>query len=181
MAKISINLLPPEIIAKELKRANFYKIQFIGIVIILTMVFLASLTMALRILQSRNITDVQAKLTQTEQRVSDLKSTQASLFLLKNRLTVIDNYLGVSSKQSSMYNLIEKLIPPSVAINAITINKSDEAVLLALVPDASTLDNLMNSLTVKEENGGKIIRVSVESLNRGKDGLYRINFKIKPL
>ena len=179
MAKISINLLPPETIAKELKKASFYKIQFVGIAVILTMIFLASLTVALRILQSRSITEVQANLTQTEQRVSDLKSTQAALFLLKNRLTVIDKYLGVSSKQSLMYRLIEKLVPPSVAINAMTIDKAGDVILLALVPDPASLDNLINGLTAKENNEEKINQVGVESLNRGRDGYYRMSLKIK--
>lgn len=177
--KISINLLPPEIITKELKKANFYKIQFAGIVVILTMVFLASLTVALRILQSRNITVVQANLTQTQQRVSDLKDTQAALFLLKNRLTVIDQYLGVSSKQSSMYKLINKLVPSSVTINAMTIDKAGDVLLLALVPDPVSLDDLINELTAKENNEEKINQVGVESLNRGRDGYYRMSLKIK--
>ncbi len=180
MAKISINLLPSEIIVRELKKAKFYKIQLTGIVVILTMIFLASLTVALRILQSHNITEVQAQFNQTEQKVSDLKSTQASLFLLKDRLAVIDKYLGVSSKQSAVYKLLDKLIPSTVIINAITVNKSNEVVLLALAPDSVSLDNLMNNLTTKEKNEGNISQVSVESLNRGKDGFYRISFKIKP-
>ncbi|MCR4305958.1 MAG: hypothetical protein NUV73_02655 [Candidatus Daviesbacteria bacterium] len=180
MAKISINLLPPEIIAREIKKTKFYKIQAIGIAVILVMIFLASLTMALRILQSRNITEVQAKLGQTEQKVSNLKSTQASLFLLKNRLVVIDKYLGVPSKQAAIYKLIDSLIPPTVVINAININKTDEVVLLALVPDAVSLDTFVNNLTGTEENEGTISKVSVESLNRGKDGFYRVSFKIKP-
>ncbi|MBI2196745.1 hypothetical protein HYU45_04025 [Candidatus Daviesbacteria bacterium] len=179
MAKISINLLPPEIIALEIKKTKFYKIQFAGVAVILVLVFLASLTVALRILQSRNISEVQAKLSQTEQKVSDLKSTQASLLLLKNRLAVIDKYLGVPSKQSAVYELIDKLIPSTVAINAITIDKADEVVLLALVPDAGSLDRLVSNLTDKESNDGRIAQVSVESLNRGKDGFYRISFKIK--
>ncbi|MDO8576940.1 MAG: hypothetical protein Q7R82_01215 [Candidatus Daviesbacteria bacterium] len=180
MAKILINLLPSEIIVRELKKAKFYKIQLTGIVVILTMIFLASLTVALRILQSHNITEVQAQLTQTEQKVSDLKSTQASLFLLKDRLAVIDEYLGVSSKQSAVYKLLDKLIPSTIVINAITVNKADGVVLLALAPDSVSLDNLMNNLTTKEKNEGNISQVSVESLNRGKDGFYRISFKIKP-
>lgn len=180
MAKISINLLPPEIIAREIKKTKFYKIQAIGVAVILVMIFLASLTMALRILQSRNITDVQAKVGQTEQKVSDLKNTQASLFLLKNRLTVIDKYLGIPSKQASLYKLIDKLIPPTVVINAININKTDEVTLMALVPDPASLDIFVNNLTEREENEGSISNVSVESLNRGKDGFYRVSFKIKP-
>ena len=181
MAKISINLLPPEIIARELKEANFYKIQFVGVAVVLMMVFLASLTVALRILQSRNITEAEAKLTQTEQRVTDLKNTQASLFLLKNRLTVIDKYFGVPSKQSSLYQLINKLMPPSVVVNTIDVGKSGEVVLQAVVPDSASLDDLMNNLTVKDYNEGKISQVSVDSLNRGRDGYYRISFKIKPV
>lgn len=178
--KISINLLPPEIIELEIKKTKFYKIQFLGVAVILSLVFLASLTVALRILQSRNITEVKAKISQTEQKVSDLKSTQASLLLLKNRLTVIDKYLGIPSKQSEIFKLIDKLIPPAVAINAITVDKADEVVLLALAPDAGSLDRLVSNLTDKESNEGRIAQVSVESLNRGKDGFYRISFKVKP-
>lgn len=180
MAKISINLLPPEITTQELKKANFYKIQFAGIVVILVMVFLASLTAALRILQSRNITEVQAKLDQTKQRIVDLKGTQASLTVLKSRLTVINQYLGISSKQTSLYRLVDRLIPSSVAVNVVTIDKSGEAVLVAVVPDSLSMDNLIHNLTTKEKNDGKISQVSIESLNRGRDGLYRISFKIRP-
>lgn len=178
--KISINLLPTEIIAQELKRAKFYKIQFIGVAIILVMIFLASLTVALRILQSHNITVVQAQLNQTEQKAVDLKDTQASLILLKNRLSIIDQYAGVSSKQAAMYSLLDKLIPQTVSINAITINKANETVLIALAPDATTLDILINNLTLKETNENLISKVSIESLNRGKDGNYRISLKISP-
>lgn len=178
--RISINLLPPEITKRELKQANFYKIQFAGIAVILTMIFLASLTVALRILQSRNIDVVQKNLDQAQQRVTDLKSTQVSLFLLKNRLSIIDKYWGISSAQSSTYQLIDKLIPSSIAINAITIDKAGEAILTALVPDAVGLDNLVDSLTVNENNEGKISQVSIESLSRDKDSFYRISFKIKP-
>lgn len=170
--KISINLLPPEITAVQLKKAKFYKVQAIGVAIILTTVFLTSLTLALRIFQSRNIVLYQTKLARAQQKILDLKDTQASLFLLKNRLATINQYLGVSSEQSSMYQLLDKLIPTSIVINAVTVNKSGEAVLLALAPDAVSLDVLMSNLTFSQ--------VSVESLNRGRDGIYRVSLKIKP-
>lgn len=180
MAKISINLLPPEIITKELKKANFYKIQLAGVVVILTMVFLSSLIVALRILQSRNITEAQAKLNQTQQTISGLKDTQAALFLLKDRLAVIYKYLGVSSDQSTMYKLINELIPANIVINAITVDRRGEVVLQTVVPDSASLDNLMNQLTINENNTGKISQVGLESLSRGRDGFYRVSLKIKP-
>ncbi len=180
MAKILINLLPPEVMARELKNVKFVKIQLIGIAVILFMIFLAALTLALQILQNHNIAVYQAKLTQAEDKAADLKDTQASLFLLENRIKVINQYLGVPSRQSAMYLLIDRLIPASVVINSITIQKDGEAVFLALVPDSVSLDTLISNLTTKDNNEGKIKEVLIESLNRGRDGTYRISFKLKP-
>lgn len=178
MAKISINLLPPEIIQQELKRTRFYKIQFIGIGIILVMFFLTSLTFALQILQSRNISIAQAKVTEGEQRIASLGDTQTSLYILKDRLTAISKYLGVPSKQSSLYKLIEKLVPASVQISDISINKSGDITFSALVPDSISLDDLVNSLIDQEDNEGKLGQVSIESLSRGRDGAYRMSLQI---
>lgn len=177
--KIAINLLPPEIRAQELKRAKFYKIQFAGIVVILIMVFLSSLTVVLRILQSRNIIQAETKLAQAQQRVSDFKDTEASLFLLKNRLTVIDQFLGVSSEQSLMYKLMDKLIPPSVVVNGVGVDKAGDIVFLAMVPDSKGVDDLINNLISKENNEDKISDISIENLSRSREGFYRISLKIK--
>lgn len=179
MAKISINLLPPEILAEQIKGSKFYKIQLIGIAVILLLIFLSSLTVALRILQSHNISEVQAKVDAAQQQISGLRSTEASLLLLKNRLAIIDQYLGVPSKQSSIYTLLDKLISSSVAINSMTIDKTGDAVLLVSAPNSDNLESLVESLTIKESNEDKISQVSIDSLNRGRDGLYRVSLKIK--
>lgn len=180
MAKISINLLPSEIMARELKEAKFYKLQFAGIAIVLVMVFLASLTLALRILQNQSLAAIQATVAEEGQRVSDLKETQASLLLLKNRLNVINQYLGIPSAQSTMYELLEKLIPFSISVNALSIDKGKGVTILATAPDSFALDDLVNNLTNQETNEGKISQISVEALNRGRAGFYRVSFKFVP-
>lgn len=180
MTKISINLLPPEIITEQSKNTNFYKIQFFGVAIILILIFLTSLTLALQILQNRNLVTAQAKLLESEQKVAGLKKTQVSLFILKNRLAVISQYLGVASKQASVYKLINKLIPSSVVISSISVDRGGTIVLLALIPDRESLDQTLNNLTDKERNEDQFNQVAVEALNRSKDGVYRISMKIKP-
>lgn len=179
MAKISINLLPPEILAEQIKGSKFYKVQLIGITVILMMVFLSSLTVALRILQNKNVVMAQAEMDAVSQQVSKLKSTEASLYILKNRLAVISKYLGVSSKQSSMYTLIDKLIPSSTVLNAVNVDKDGGVVLLLSVPDSASLDTLVTNLSQKDSNEDKIDQVSIDSLSRGRDGIYRISLKIK--
>lgn len=175
--KISINLLPPEIIVQERSKQNFYRIQFIGVVVILILVFLTSLTFALQILQSRNIGSVSAMVSQSEQKVSNLKNTQASLILLKDRLSVINQYLGVPSKQSSLFNLVEKLAPPSFVINNVTVDKAGTVVLLVISPDSESLDNFIKNIS--EEGKDQISGVSIDALNRGRDGYYRLSLKMK--
>ncbi len=180
MTKIAINLLPIEFRTQALKNAKFYKIQTIGIVTILLMILLSSITVALRILQSQNISQIQDKLTQSEQKITKLKNIQASLFLLKNRLNTIDQFLGIPSKPSEIYELITKLTPATVSISSVSVSSTGEVLVLAAAPDGTALDSLITNLTSQENNEDKISQVSLESINRSKDGIYRISLKIKP-
>lgn len=175
--KIAINLLPSEFTQAEVKKAKFYKVQTVGVAVILLMVFLSSLSVALRILQNQNIKNVQTQVSAAQQKISELKDTQESILLLNNRLITISQYLGVLSKQTAMFALLDKLIPPQVFISSISVDKLGNVIILGLVPDSTTLDNLVNNLTV----GSSLIKqVSVDTISRGKDGIYRISLKIEP-
>lgn len=180
MAKIAIDLLPIEFRAQDLKRAKFYKIQTIGVGVILLMIFLSSLTIALRILQSQQDGQIQSQLNQSEGKISNLKKTQASLELLKNRLTTINQYLGNPPKQAEMYKFIDKQLPKSVSVSSIAIDKTGEVSVIAIASDGKSLDNLTTNLLSKETNEDKIKEVSFETINRGRDGIYRLTFKVKP-
>lgn len=177
--KIAINLLPAEFTQEEVKRAKFVKLQTIGVVIILLMIFLASLTIALRILQGQNLQQVQAKAAQAEEKVGALRETQGSILLLKNRLNAISEYLGQPSKQNEIYKFIDSIIPPSIGITSISIDKSGDVSLVALASDSTSLDNFLVGLTSEELNQGKIKQVSIETLTRGRDGVYRVNLQIQ--
>lgn len=178
--KIAIDLLPPEFRAEEYKRAKFYKIQTAGVAVILFTVFLSSLTVALRILQSQDLSKLQSRVTQAEEKITGQQNTQVSLLLLKNRLSAINQYLGAPSRQAEMYRLIDKLLPQSAFVSSISVDKTGGVLILATVPDEVALDDLTNSLISPETNQDKIGQVSLESINRGKDGTYRVSLKIKP-
>lgn len=180
MTDISINLLPIEFKQEEIKRTKFYKVQTVGVAIILLMTFLASLTVALRILQSQKIFQIKSRLAQAEEKISNLKTVQASLILLKNRLTAIDQYLGTPSKQSQIYQLVTELLPVNAAVSSISVDAAGEVIILVTIPDSSALDNLVNSLISRDKNQDKISQISLENINRGRDGIYRLNLKIKP-
>lgn len=180
MAKIAINLLPIEFRTQQITAARFYKIQAVGVAAVLVMFFLSALTIALRFLQSQNISQIQNKVIASEQKISDLKNTQGSMLLLKNRLTTINQYLGTASKQAQMYQLITTLLPASFSVSSISVDKDGEILISGVVPDSASLDNLINNLTSQSSNQDKISQVSLESINRGRDGVYRLSLKIKP-
>lgn len=179
MANIAINLLPVEFTESEIKRAKFYKVQAVGIAVILAMVFLSSLSVALRILQSQNMKGIQNQVSASEQKIQQLKSKQVSLLILKNRLTTIDKYLSFPSKQTENFKLLDRLIPASISISSVNVDKSGSITILGLVPDSTVLGNLIDNLTDKEKNGNLIKQVSIDTLSRGRDSLYRVSLTIK--
>lgn len=179
MAKIVIDLLPVEFKTQVIKTAKFYKIQAIGVAIILFMAFLASLTLALRVLQNQQILQTKTRLTQAEEKVSDLKSTQASVLLLKNRLTTLRVYLENPSKPTQMYQLITELVPASFSVNSISVGTDGELLISAVAPDSLSLDNFITDLLAADKTQGKISQVSLENINRGREGIFRVSLKIK--
>lgn len=179
MQKIAINLLPEEFISSRVKEMKFYKIQTFGVAVTLFFVFLSSLTVTFRILQNQRITKAQEQLDNTEQKVLSFKDRQVALLALKNRLTAINQYIGTSSPQAELFNLVSNIIPQSVSVSSLSIDRSGKIIISAVVPDSSSLDMVITDLLDKNKNKSKITQVSVESLSRGKDGAFRVNLNIK--
>lgn len=181
MARISINLLPEEFRAEEVRRTKFYKVQFISISIVLFMIFLSILTVSLRILQNGHLQTAQVKVTNAEAKISSesLLTKQEQLLILKNRLTAINQYLATPSQQTEMYSLVNSLLPPGIVINAASVGSGGTVSISALTSDENTLDSLFADLLDKQKNEGKISQVSIEALSRGRDGVIRLSFRVE--
>lgn len=176
---IAINLLPVEFATKQVRQKKFYKVQVVSIAALLIMAFMASITVALRVLQSQNLTSAQTRLAQAEDEVLNLKSKEAAVVVLKNRLDAINRVHGVSSKQLTAYSLIDGLLPQDIPINSLSIDVNGNILLSFTVSSPEVLDNLMTSLTSKDRNFNLVDQVEVESVARSRDGLLRVSLKIK--
>lgn len=176
MAKLSINLLPQEYLSIEAKKAKFYRVRLLSISAIMLVFFFSAVALSLGFLQSQNIKAVEAKIAEGEEKVTQLAERQTALLLIKNRLSTINQYLGVTSKQVATYNLLEQVLPERIALSSMSIDKAGDASLV-VVADVFTLDQLIADLTSRPD---KIASVSLESLNRGRDESFRVSLKIKP-
>src|SRR5690348_16787300 len=104
MDKININLLPTEFTKSLIDQSKFRSVQAICVVFILALVFLAISIVAVRFLQSKNISESQDQLKEVQGSIQSLKDKEVALTVLKTRITTIDKLTENPSKQKSIYN-----------------------------------------------------------------------------
>ncbi|MBI4038193.1 hypothetical protein HY387_00870 [Candidatus Daviesbacteria bacterium] len=177
MEKISINLLPREDAERQKQLAKFHLVQFLSTSALLVLVFLSSATAGLRIFQSQNITKANIQAQAAEEKIGQLKDKEVSLVYLKNRLISIAKVSSPPSKQASVYSLINKTIPPSIVVTALTVDKSANILISLIASNSASLSNLVTNLT-SDQVFEKVAKIDIESLSRGKDGIFRANLKM---
>jgi Tfp pilus assembly protein PilN len=177
--KLSINLLPSEyaVVAKEQRK--FSIVQWSSVGVILFLFFLASIAVALRFFQVKNIQNRESGIKTVETRILDLKEKEAALAVLKSRLTSAATLTKAPSKELTIFNFLTQVVPPTVTLSSVTIDKGGGLLFSALVPNTDTLGQLLNILT-DQAAFNTVKKVEMESLSRGKDGTFRINFNITP-
>lgn len=176
MKGISINLLPTETTVLQQKSLKARKIKLLSVVSLLVLFFLASLTVTLRILQTQTISRLQVSAKASEEEISSLRDKESTLVLLKDRLDQIEKIKALPSKQKDIYMLVVgKLF--SANVSSVSIDNLGNLTLSTVASDTTALTNLLTILS-NDENFEKIAEVSVDSLSRGRDSVYRMSLKI---
>lgn len=178
--KITINLIPQELRVAQKKEDGLKKLQLFGTMFILLLIFLSSLSYALRILQSQSIDKAQRSVEGVESQISKLQIREQSVLTLKDRVVNISRISALPSKQRIVYNLVKSLTPAGVTISTIAVERDGTAAISIAASDNGLIDNFTNSLLSPEKNGGKISRVEIDNLSRGSDKFYRASMKVIP-
>ena len=177
MTRISINLLPNETAIAEQKRQKVKFVQTISVVAFLIVVFLTSVTVALRILQNQNLAQVKDQTQQEEAKVASFKDKESDLVFLKDRLRLIQDLKALPSKARQSYRLIIEQIPVGVTVSGISVDASGNLVLTAVIPSKSAFSQLFANLTSQNVTSA-VTKINIDSLSRGRDGVYRMSIKI---
>lgn len=176
MSTISINLLPAQFKVAQNRPDKFKIIQTVGYLFLLVLIFFSSVTVALRIFQSQEISKLESEINLSETQVLQLKSKETALAILKNRTTIISEIIESHSDQSDLYKKVNSLIPAAVLVSAFSLDSEGNVSLSAAIPDRASLTLLLNNLTPSSQGFKK---VEIENLSRSKDGTYRANVVIK--
>lgn len=177
--RLSINLLPSESDEIKRRKRNLRAIQTISTFALLLVVFFASVIVALRILQLQSIKNAASLAKSAEERTLRVQEKETSLVKLKSRLDTISSLLEEQSKQSIYYSLAEKLLPPTVTVSSISVDRLGVVTTSVVIPDSTSLDALFLNLG-NEVVYDSLAKIELESLSRSRDGFFRANLKMVP-
>ncbi|OGE25627.1 hypothetical protein A3C32_02985 [Candidatus Daviesbacteria bacterium RIFCSPHIGHO2_02_FULL_41_14] len=175
---LSINLLPKELVEKGKKSVGLNLLNKISVLVLVTMVFFASITLSLRLMQRINLQTANDNLVLAESQNSSLAEREAQLSLLKEYLSTYKSLSSTDEKKKAVFSLVAFLAPAEVQFNDITISRDGNTMINASSRSLSSIDKLLNDLTDKEKNADLISKVDVDGLSLGKDFVYRFGLKI---
>lgn len=178
MDKISINLLPKEVLLQRKQSSKFATINTISVAILIILVFLSSATLAMRISQNFQLNEVKNNLTLAEQDVAVFQTKEAQLAFLKKRLEVINNLTNGDVKVKAIFNLILAIIPKDINVSEINVDKSGKMVIMISTTSLSSIETLISDLSSQEKNANLVKEINLDTLSKDKDGVYRLSLNI---
>lgn len=179
-SKLSVNLLPPEIL---LQRKQSFKLSLankLSIVLLVTLVFFSSVTLAFRLIQNAQKETAENNLVLAETRMSGLKPREEEAILLKGRLASIEKLLGGDVKRKAIFNLVVYLALPDMQISEAAVDSQGNMSISMVSQTIESFDNFLSNLSSQEKNFGMVQKVHLESLSMGRDAAYRFALKITP-
>lgn len=171
MQSISINLLPPELQTlkeQEIKRARFNKLS-LGILGV-TMLFVG-LSIFLKVTQVFDTTSLNSEVASLKSQLTQFKTQEGLAFLIKDRLTTIQQKKSEESVPVVSFNLTEKLIPSGVKISSFNVDDSQTISISGATTSLASLQQFFDNLVDQNLTEGRIKNVEVESLSQNTSGI----------
>lgn len=176
---ISINLLPKQEAEIVEKQRKFKKVQIVGTMIIGLLLVLVSTAFGLVIFQNSRLKQSENNLSQAKKAVEQSKTKEVSILVLKDRIKEIQRLKSEPAKPALVLEMVYKLVPQSVTLSIISIDKNSHANLVLTSSDTEAVDNLLSDLLDQQKNEDLVKSVTLDNFSRGKEGTYRVALKLK--
>ncbi len=177
--KISINLLPKEVLVLEKDKNRQKFLMRLAIGVLMVIIILTSFVFSIRIYQNQKSNQTISDLGTMQKDVETLKEEESLAVYLKQRLNSITSIVNSESPQAKGYNLITQLVPPSVVIVSLNFDNNGSIVLSAIAPSAQAAKDFFDKLVDPVANQGTVVGAHLDSLSEGADNTYRMDVTIK--
>lgn len=176
--KITINLLPHEVLLERVQGSKTKFINKISIVVLILFIAITGAVVMFRIAQNTEVAEVNKQVAEAEKNLTAEKSKEETVAALKNRLTSIQALLGSDEKIKSMFNLILFLTPPEVTMSDVAVDKNGVITASFSSQSLAAIENFFASLSNKEKNSNLVSKVDLDGISLGKELAYRFSLKI---
>lgn len=178
MNKLSINLIPKEVVEKE-KQSSSRSFKIKIFVSILSVFVLISLSLiGLRLWQSQESNRVQDDLNKSVAKVSSYKEKEGLAFFLNQRLTDIKKIKSIESQESAAYNLVASLATGEIQIISINSTQKGSVNLSAESLSTQSIQNFLDRLIDPTKNQGGISKVIISSLSKTASNTFRFDLAV---
>lgn len=177
MSKISINLLPPEILDEDKIKGKQPLFTKISISLLILIVALTVAVFMYGISQSLALKNLENQVDQASLKVTTLKEQEGLLTLLKARIDKIKSLAGQESPPAQAFNMISGVMPAEMKLLSFSMDKNSRIILSGETSTTVSIKSFFDSLMDTGKSGG-VSSVKVESLSRSMDGKIRFDLTI---
>lgn len=178
MDRISINLLPPELKLSKKKEKKKQLAVRISVSVLVLMIIITGSLIGMSVMQSSSLETESRRLESLQTQVSTYKEAEGIAYLLKNRLSGIEQAAGRKFPQTEAFNMLTQLTPDLVNLYAFKVDKASKVNLQGLTDYPGALETYFTNLTDPKINEGKVTKVTVNSLNKGTTNTIRFDLNI---
>lgn len=175
MAKLSINLLPPEIAKlrhQDKKRllVNQISIGFLGLMILITIAVIGA-----RLYENTAFRKQESQNEDVKGVISTYKKEETLAVSLKNRVDKITSLNSQSSVQSKAFLLITSLLPEGVTLSALTADSQNKVIFEGTTTNLKSFQDFFGRVNNPKDNQGYISTVKVDSITVNQEGEIRFS------
>lgn len=178
MSKISINLLPAEILIKRQQSAKLTVINKISVSLLLLLIFFASATFALRLSQSLKLKDLNQNLVFAKDKVTSLESRESKVQIIKSRLSSIDKLSSGDSKLKDLFNLVILSVPQGIEVLDLSVTKLGAVTITLQTAKLELIESFFTNINSIDKNQVLVSKIDLDGFSLGKDLVYRVALKI---
>lgn len=173
MSKISINLLPSDLIIHEIEEKK-RSVKITICIVAITIFIMLSLTLLfLRFLQNQDAQGVNNSLNSTTSIVKSLKSEESALTALRNRLDIINQILKNESLEVTAYSTLLSLTASQVSITGFTIDKKGKVLVSLESSSIRRLQQVLDKLSDPPQTNSRISNLIVDGISKTRTDLYK--------
>lgn len=178
MIKLSVNLLPREIIIQRTHNSKILFINKLSIVALVLLVFFTSSAFTIRFAQSKELSGNEKNLALAQEKVTGQQVKEQNLIFLKQRLDTIKTLKSGDTKIKTIFALVAYLLPGDIQVTTASVDKAGNMSIALNSPSLLSLETLISNLGDREKNNDLIERVDMDSLYLGRESMYKVSLKI---